>query len=343
MAKASLGYREIIESIRKGNLAPVYILMGTEAYYIDLVVENLEKYAIPEEDRDFNYNVFYGNDADIDYVVGVAQQFPVFADRKLVILKEAQSMRQAKVALEKFAPYVNQPAPATIFVIVFKGDTLNATSKLMKAAKESGAVVLKSETPRDYELPALIRDFCQQRKVNIEDKAVTLLADYIGSPLSKLFGEVNKLISIVDKNNPRITCELIEKNIGISKEFNNIELVNAIRRRDYPAAVKIVKYFAANPKQNPTPMTTGILLKFFSEIITAHYLPNKSDAALIETFGLRSTRFLNDFKLAMQNFNPRQAVNAVHYLREFDTKSKGIDSYLNEYDLLLELIFKIFT
>lgn len=335
--------RRIINDIRKGMFNPVYILMGEEAYFIDLIVDNLEKYAIPEEDKDFNYNVFYGNDADIDYVVGVAQQFPVMADKKLVILKEAQSMVQAKTQLEKFAPYVSRPGEQTIFVLAFKGDTLNATSKLLKAAKESGAVVFKSTVPRDYELPDLIRDYCRDRKISIEDKAVTLLADYIGAPLSKLFGEINKLISIVSMTDTRITSKVIEDNIGISKEYNNFELVNAIRKKDYPKAIRIVRHFKSSPKNNPTPVTTGTLLTFFSNLVIAHYLPDKSDMALCETFGLKKGFILDEFKTGLANYNPRQAVNAVQHLREFDTKSKGVGSLADEYDLLAELIFKLFT
>lgn len=343
MAKKVTGYREIIQSIRAGNLAPVYILMGDEAYYIDLIVDNIEKYAIAEEDRDFNYDLFFGNDADIDYVIGAAQQFPVMADRKLVILKEAQSMNQAKVQLERFASYAGKPNKTTVFVIAFKGDNLNANSKLVKAANESGGIVFKSTVPRDYELPAYIRDYCRDRKMTIEDKAVQLLSEYIGGPLSKLFGELNKLISIKGKRDSKITCDDIERNIGISKDYNNFELTNALGAKDYPKAIRIIKHFAANPKANPTPVTTGMMFTFFSNLVIAHYLPDKSDNSLMETFGYKAAIQLRNLKEAMRNYNPMQSVNAVHYLREFDTKSKGVGSLVNEYDLLAELIFKLFT
>ena len=335
--------RKIISDIRKRDCAPVYILMGEEAYYIDLIVDNFEKYYIDEEDRDFNLNVFYGNDADIDYVVGVAQQFPVMSDRKLVILKEAQSMWQAKGQLDKFAPYVSHPSSATVFVIAYKGDSLAATSKLLKAAKDNGAVVFKSPVPRDYELVPCIRDYCASRKVAIDPKAVQLLADYIGAPLSKLFGEINKLIGIKENSDRRITCDDIEKNIGISKDFNNLELLNAVRRRDYPKAVRIVKHFSENPKVNPTPVTTAFLLTFFSNLVIAYYLPDKSDASISAALGLKTSFQLRELKEAMMQYNAAKAVNAIHYLREFDAKSKGIGSVADEYSLLLDMIFKIFT
>lgn len=341
--KDSLNFREIIQSIKKRECAPVYILMGEEAYYIDRIVDAFERFLIDEDDKDFNYNMFYGNDADIDYVIAAAQQFPVMADRKLVILKEAQSMNQAKSQLERFAPYVSRPNLSTIFVLAFKGDNLNATSKLLKAAKESNAIVFRSPVPRDYQISPLIKDYLQQHKMGIDEKGVAMLAQYIGPPLSKLFGEIDKLISIVGREAGRITCEDIERNIGISKEFNNFELVNALSTKDYPKAIRIVKHFSESPKANPTPVTTGTLFSFFSNLVIAHYMQDKSDSALREQFGFKSPDQIHNMRSALKSYSPAQAVNAIHYLREFDTKSKGIGSYFNEYDLLSETIFKLFT
>lgn len=341
--KESISHREIIRSIRKGECEPVYILMGEEAYYIDLIVENFEKHLIPEEDRDFNYNMFYGNEADVDYIVGVAQQFPVMADRKLVILKEAQSMTQAKNQLEKFASYCARPNPNTVFVIAFKGDNLNANSKLLKAVKEGGGVVFRSPVPRDYQLPPLIKDYCTARRIGIEEKAVNLLAEYIGAPLSKLFGELNKLIVIKGSGDTRITCEDIEKNIGISKDFNNFELINALSEKNYPKAMQIVKHFASTPKSNPTVMTTSVMFTFYSNLVIAHYMADKSEAAFREQFGFKAPAQFAGMRNALRNYTAAQAVNAIHYLREFDVKSKGVGSMANEYDLLSELMFKLFV
>lgn len=344
MAKKELiSHRDIIQSVRKRDCAPVYLLMGEEAYYIDLILDNFEKYYLEDEDKDFNYSVFFGNDADIDYIVGVARQFPVMSDRKLVILKEAQSMHQAKTQLEKFASYVSRPNPNTVFVIAYKGEPFKPSSKLIKAIKESGGVVFTSLVPRDYQLPPLIKDFCQQRKIGIDDKAVSMLVDFIGPPLSKLFGEIKKLIEIKGKGVVRITPEDIEKNIGVSKDFNNFELVNALSQKDYPKALKIVKYFANNPKANPSNVTTGTMFTFFSNLVIAHYMPDKSDAALRDQFGFRSPEQFSSMRNALRCYSPGQAVKAIRYLREFDIKSKGIGSLMNEFDLLAETIFKLFT
>lgn len=340
---ANPSFRDIITSINKGDFAPMYLLMGEEDFYIDRIVEAIESKAIAEEDKDFNLNVYYGVDADMENIVAAAQQLPVMASRRVVILKEAQSKQQAKQALEKIAPYSSKPNKTTVFVIAFKGDNLNATSSLMKNAAKSGAVIFKSERVKDYQLASHLRDYCSSQKCSIDDNASQMLCEYIGGPLTKLFGEVNKLIQIKGGAGQRITAEDIERNIGISKDFNNFELTSAIASKNYPKAVQIVKYFESNPKTNPTVMTTSTLFNFFSKLVIAHYLPDKSEASIKNALGIRFQNQLNEIKTGMRNYNPYRAVNAIHALREFDVKSKGVNSFQNEYDLLLELIFKIFT
>lgn len=335
--------RDIINDIRKNNAKPVYILMGEETYYLDLLVENFEKFAIAEEDKDFNYNIFYGNDSDLDVVIASAQQFPVMAAKKLVILKEAQTMRDAKNALEKLAPYVSKPNPNTIFVLVYKGDNLNATSALIKnASKNENAVVFKSEKVKEWLLAGHVRDYCNMHKVAIDEQSVNLLCEYIGAPLSKIFGEINKLIQIVGSK-ARITADDIEKNIGISKDYNIFELTKALSEKNYVKVMKIVNYFEHNPKSNPVVKITPAIFNTFSRIVLAHYLPDKSDSSLMQALGLKVPAAVKEVKLGMKNYNARQAVEAIHYIRDFDARSKGINSLQNEYDLLKELIFKLFA
>lgn len=337
--------RQIIDAIKKGDCAPVYILHGEEAYYLDLITENLEKYAIPDEDRDFNMDIFYGSDADIPYVLATAQQFPVMAKRKMVILKEAQGMKLAKSQLEKLAPYISKPNTTTIFVIVYNGEPFSTTSSLMKAAKEGRAVVFRSDVPRDYELETIVRDYCTSHKISIEEKALSLMIDYIGLPLSKFFGELRKLIMI--KGNGKITADDVEKNIGISKDFNNFELVNAISSRNYPKALRIVNYYKNNPKTSqktdPIRSMVSVLFNYFANLVAAHYSSDKSDASLMQMFGFKARVQLQGLKDGLRNYSAMKCVKAIHYLREYDTKSKGIESFQSETDLLNELIFKIFT
>lgn len=344
MAKKASGqsFRELMTEIKKGNFAPVYILMGEEDYYLDQLTKALENHVVAEADRDFNSMVFYGADVDVASVIGCAQQYPVMSSLQLVVLKEAQTMYQAKTQLDKLASYVNRPNRQTVLVIVYKGGTLNATSPLLKAAKEKGSVVFVSEKLRDYQLSAPILDYCRSRGVGIDDKAVSLLAEYVGNPLSKLFGEIDKLI-VATGGKERITPELIERNIGISKDFNTFELTKALARRDYVKSMQIIDYFSRNPKQNPGVMVVAAVFGFFSKLFVATVTRDKSDASLIAALELKNQYALRDYRDGLQRYNARMALAAVHAIREYDVHSKGIGSTQNEYELLKELVFKIFT
>lgn len=334
--------RKIVADIRKKAIEPLYLLYGEEPYFIDLIVDALVEHTVAPEDRDFNLSMYYGYETNTDTVVNSAQQFPVFADRKLVVLKEAQAMDKAKTELEKIVPYTQKPNTKATLVITYKSDKTAAVTALAKAVKKAGGVVLKSEVPRSYELPAFVKDYCRERKVAVDDNAVNMLCEYIGAPLSKLFGEINKLILITSAAR-RITAEDVEKHIGISKDFNNFELTTAICRRDYPRCIAIVNYFRNNPKTNPTVVTAATLFNYFSKLVIAHYLPVKDDASLAGVLGNSAYRPLQDFKMSLKSYPPIKAVNAIHHIREFDSKNKGVNSFTNEYDLLQELIFKIMT
>lgn len=344
-ASKELTYRDVLDSIKKRNFAKVYLLMGEEPYYIDMIVDALEQNVVSEENKAFDQLVFYGADSDIDVVIASAQQYPVMGDLQLVILKEAQTLAGNKTQLDRFASYLSQPNQKGILVIAFKGDTLGATSALMKAASKAGdsVVVFKSPKIRDYQLAAPVKDYCRMKKIGIEEPAVQILIEYIGNSLQKLFGEIDKLIVAAGPGAQRITAAMVEENIGISKEFNNFELTKAISAKDYPKTLRILDYFRKNPKNNPTVMTTAILFKFFSQLMVAHYTADKSDRGLMEALQLKTPYALKDVREGLARYNPRQTMAAVSALRDFDCKSKGIGSLQNEYDLQRELIFKIFT
>lgn len=340
----SLSYRDILDNIKKGQIAPLYILMGDEPYYIDLIVDALEQYAVKEENKDFDQQVFYGADADLDVVVASARQFPVMGDRQLVILKEAQALPGPKTMLDRLAGYAAHPNSKGVLAVAFKGDSLSSTSALIKAAaKCSGAVVFKSDKVRDYQLSGPIKDYCRMKKVRIEEQAVQLLIEFIGNSLQKLFGEIDKLIVAAGKESKSISAEMVEENVGISKEFNNFELTKALSKKDYPKTLRILDYFRKNPKNNPTVMATSAMFTFFSRLVIAHFLADKSDNSLMQTLQLKSKYAIPEIRDGLAIYSPRQALAAISALREFDCKSKGIGSLQNEYDLQRELIFKIFT
>ncbi len=341
-----LSYRDILDSIKKKEFASVYLLMGEEPYYIDLIVDALETGVVKEENQAFDQLVFYGADSDLDVVIANARQYPVMGDCQLVILKEAQTIPGgAKNQLEKFASYISQPNKQGILVIAFKGDNLAATSELMKAAAKASehVIVFKSPKIKDHQLAGPIKDYCRLKKIGIDEQAVQMLIEYIGNSLQKLFGEIDKLIVSAGKKAKRITAEMVQDNIGISKEFNNFELTKAISTKDYPKTLRILNYFRKNPKNNPGVITTSVLQKFFSQLVVAHYTQDKSDKGLMEALQLKSPYALREIRDGMRMYSPRQSLASISALRDYDCKSKGIGSLQNEYDLQQELIFKIFT
>lgn len=347
MAALSPTFRDFYTRLRKGEFNPINILMGEEAYYIDFIVSAFETLAIPEEERDFNFQILYGNDTDIETVIASAQQLPVMADRKLVILKEAQTMQNAKAQLERLASYAMRPNNATILVIAYKEqpgkEKITATSKLLKAVAASNGIIFKSPAIRDYQLPAHLKDYCTSKGVIIDDQATKMLCEYVGAPLSRLFTEVEKLIISKGNDKSKITSTDVEENIGISKDFNNFELISALSVKDYPKAVRIIRYFASNPKNNPPVVTTSTLFNYFSKLVIAWFQSDKSDASLQTALDLKSGYALKEYKTGLSHYNATQAVNTVHAIREFDRKSKGVGSLQNEYELLQELIFRICT
>ena len=344
MAKksTSTGFREIIGEISRGKYAPVYLLMGDEDYYIDKISEVLESSVVPEDEKDFNATTYYGADVDIRQVISRAQQFPLMSERQLVMLKEAQTMDKAKTQLEKLVPYVKHANSATVLVITFKGDSLGLTSQLVKTIQAENGIVFKSERLKDYQLQGPLSDYCRDRKVRIDDKSISLLCEYLGSPLSKLFGEVDKLIVAAGKDGA-ITADLIESIIGISKEYNSFELIKTISVRDYPGSMRIIDHFARNPKQNPGVMVTATLFNYFSKLFIAAVCKDKSDGSLMKELDLKSSYALTDYKNGLRNYKAGVIDAIIHAIRSQDVMSKGVGSTQNEYFLMKELLFKIFT
>lgn len=346
MAKSSSGralsYLDVVADIRAGRIAPIYILQGEEPYYIDKLVELLTAKVVPDIDaRDFDMYNFFGADDNVRTVIDTARQFPVMGDRQLVVLREAQAMQNARNELEKIAPYAKSPVPNTVLVIAFKAEPLKASSSLVKNTLQSGGIVFESSRVKEWQLGALIEGYCKENRIKIERKAVEMLKEFIGSDLARLFGEIDKLM--VATGHGAITPEAIERNIGISKDFNNFELISAVAERDYGKCMRIVDYFERNPKQNPVVMTTSLLFRFFSNIMLAHYAPDKTERGLMAQLGFHSPYQLKEVNLGVKNFSARSCLSIIHALRLLDCRSKGIGSMQKDYRLLKEFIYQAFT
>lgn len=341
-AAASEAYTGIISEIRAGRFAPVYFLCGEEAYYIDRIAELLAQRVIPDADaRDFDQTVFFGNETDVKTVADAALRYPVMGERQLIILKEAQLLDNAKAQLEQLAPYCGHPQPSTVLLIIYRNEPLKASSALIKGIKKINGVIFESPAVKDWMLPDIIADYCKEKQIKIDRKSSEMLRDFVGIDLSRLFGEIDKLT--VAGNNAPITPELIEKNVGISKDYNNYELLRAIANRNYPQAMAIADYFERNSKANPIIVTVAVLFKFFSQLMIAHYAQDKSEKGLMAELGMYAAWQLNEIKDGMRNYRPASVLAILHAVRILDCQSKGIGSMQKDTQLLKQFIYQVFT
>lgn len=337
MAAAAVTYEVVKKQIASGRLAPVYILHGKEGYYIDELVKAFET-MLPEADREFNQYVLYAPQVEIGAVMDLCYRFPMMADRQLVILKEAQAVRADQI--NRMHKYLLNPSKSTVLVIVFRGD--QAKGKDLMAAAKTGAVVFESKEVKDYQLAPVIAGYIKDKGMTADPKSVEMLREFIGANLSQMFNEIDKLATILGRG-AAITPEAIERNIGISKDYNVFELIDAIAVKDVGKAMRIAKYFSDNPKAHPLVMATPSIYNFFSDLLILHFTVDKSDAGMMNALALKSAYPLKRFKAAMRMYNYAQTIEAVWALRRFDCQSKGNGSRQNEHQLFRDYLFHIFT
>lgn len=336
--KDGISYTQILSDINKRNFKPLYFFMGEEPYYIDLLTDAIIKMALDENERDFNQTIIYGADTNAAAVINQAKRYPMMAQRQLVVVKEAQRLEN----IENLFFYAQKPLMSTILVLNYKNGTLK-NKKLLTEIEKAG-IVFESKKVYESSLPAFINNYVAAKGITIETKAVSMLADYIGTDLSRLSGELDKLIISIN-NDARITDTIVEKNVGISKEYNNFELLNAIINRNILKANQIQQYFEKNSKTNPFIVTLSVLYNFFSNLMLVYFMPNKSENTIREELKLAQIFQARNYAIAARNFNAYKCINIIELLREYDAKSKGIgnsaSSYANDADLLKELIYKI--
>ena len=330
--------KQIVEDIKQGRFKPVYFLMGEEPYYIDKISDYIESNVLSDADKGFNQMVLYGRDVSIDDIVSNAKRYPMMAEHQVIIVKEAQDLSRT---IEQLAVYADQPQPTTILVINYKYKKIDKRKALYKALKKNG-VVYESKKLYENQVSDWIRRVLGGQGFKIVPKASQMLVEFLGTNLSKIDNELNKL-KIVLPEGTQITPEHIEKNIGISKDFNNFELRKAIGFRDEVKAYRIVKYFADNPKDNPSVMTISLLFNFFSQLLHLHGLHDKSSRNVAQSLKI-NPYFVDEYITAARNFPMKKVSVVVSILREFDVKSKGVGANaLPQKDLLNELLVKIFN
>ena len=336
-------YTSLKKEIDEGKFRSIYVLQGEEPYFIDTLQQLIIDTALTEDQRDFNLSLYYGNTANVREVISACCQYPAFSQHKVVVVREAQLIPKQpghKNDLDLLASYAEKPLPSTILVICHKGSTLKSKPFIdaLKATK-NGVVFDSNKVKEGRDLNTLIVNYALSLGCNIDYKATSMLADHIGADIARLFSELDKLSILADDKN--ITPELIERNIGISKDFNNFELEGALSNRDAAKAFRIVDYFERNPKENPTMVSVAVLFSFFSNVLIAATARDKSPDAIMAAVGTRSPWRARKFLETTRVYSTPALINIIGYLRECDTRSKGIGSRQNQYALLKELIYKI--
>ena len=330
--------KQIVADIKKGQIKPIYFLMGEEPYYIDAISDYIEKNVLAEEEKGFNQMVLYGRDVAIDEIVSNAKRYPMMAERQVVIVKEAQDLSRT---IEKLASYAGSPQPTTVLVFNYKYKTLDKRKTLYKTLKKTG-VVFESKKLYENKVADWIRRVLAGQNYTISPKASQMLVEFLGTDLSKINNELEKL-KIVLPEGTQITAEHIEENIGISKDYNNFELRKAVGERNSVKVFKIVNYFGNNPKDNPMVVTVSLLFNFFSQLLHFHGLNDKNPRNVASALKI-NPYFVNEYVTAARNFPMRKVSGIVSILREFDVKSKGVNSNaVPQGDLLKELLVKILS
>lgn len=344
---------EILASLKKGAYAPLYLLMGEEGYYTDKIANYIAANALGEMEREFNQTILYGKDTDGGEVVALCRRYPMMSPRQVVIVKEAQSLKN----FEALGSYAQKPLESTVLVLCYKGKSVDKRSSAYKQmAAMKGSVILESSTPRDYEMEGWIKALFDTKKAKIEPKAIQMLADHLGTDLQKIDKEVEKLFTRLPEGIPQITATHIEQNIGISKDFNNYELTRALSERDMARALLIADHFAANPKDNPLVVTISTLFGHFQRIVTLGVakwenqkkgLPAMSgltDMSVASLLKLPSPFFAKEYITASANYPNNKVFAILGWLREYDMKSKGMNTGSADHgELLRELILRIAT
>jgi DNA polymerase III subunit delta len=329
-------FEEIMSDLKNRIYKPVYFLAGEEPYYIDQITEYIEENVLPDSEKAFNQMLLYGEDTTIQTVIETSRRFPMMSNHMVIVVKEAQTLKK----IEDLAFYLEKPLISTILVFNYKYKTIDKRTKLYKLL-DTHAVYFESNRLRDYQVPPWIERYLMLKGIKTEPNASAMLTEFLGTDLHKIVNELDKLIINLPAGKRIITTELIEKNIGISKDYNNFELQKAVGEKNILKANMIVRYFSDNPKDNPLTLTIASLFSFFTKILTYHYLNDKSKNNVASVLKI-NPYFVKDYESAAAKYSIRKTVETISLLRIYDMKSKGFGDLSTEPgDLLKELVYKI--
>lgn len=330
-------YEEIVRDVKNGMYVPIYFLMGEEDYYIDRISEYIADRVLTEAEKEFNLTILYGADTDIATIINSAKRYPMMSKYQIVMVKEAQNLKN----LDELTYYLQKPLMSTILVFCYKHGVLDRRKKLAAEIEKAG-ILFESKKLKDAQLSGFISSYLKRKRVDIEPKASEMMAEFVGADLNRMAGELEKLVITLPDGCSRITPEQIERNIGISKDYNNFELRNALITKDVLKANLIVKYFNNNIKNNPLQVTLAVLFGFFSNLMLTYYAPGKSEQEIASFLGLRSPWQAKDYLAAMKKYSGVKVMQIIGEIRLCDAKSKGVkNSSVSDGDLLRELIYFI--
>lgn len=331
-------YESILSDLSEGKFAPLYILMGEESYFIDKITDFIAQNALREEERDFNQTVCFGSDVSAAAVADMARRYPMMAERQVVIVKEAQNIKQ----WDQLEQYFEKPQPTTVLVIAYKNGTIDGRKKILTKAQNAEAVIFESKKLYERDLPVFIVDYLKRHQATIDHKSCQMIAEHIGSDLSRLTSELDKVCLSMPEDSRHITPEVVEEQIGVSKDFNGFEFRSAIANRDVLKANQILKYFDSNPKSGGPFMLIPLLFNFFQNLMLAHYAPQKTDSGVAQFLDLRSAWGAKEYMIGLRNYSGMKTMQIIQKIRETDAKSKGLDNPNTPVgDLMKELVFFI--
>ena len=336
--KQGVTFQAIMQDLKNRNFAPFYLLMGEESYYIDTISDYIASHVLLPEECDFNQTICFGSDVTAVQVTDMAKRYPMMAEFQVIIVKEAQNIR----SLEALEGYLKKPVKSTILVWCHKNGKIDTRKKVIGLAQAMG-VVFESKKLRDYQLPEFIQNYLKSKKATIDPKSCQMIADYIGADLSRIVSELDKILIYLPEDDRRITPEVVEKEVGVSKDFNAFELRNAIVSKDVFKANQIIKYFDNNPKAGSLYSFLPLLFSFFQNLMIVHYTPNKSsEQDIARALDLKSAWGSKDFITGLRNYSARKTMEIISKIREVDGKSKGLDNpNTGAGELMKELIFFI--
>lgn len=337
MAKQEIAIEDIIKELRNKQFRPIYYLMGEEPYYIDKISEYIATTILTEAEKEFNQTILYGSETDIATVITTAKRYPMMSEHQVIIVKEAQNLKN----IDDLCYYLQKPLTSTILVLCHKNGVLDRRKKVTSLIEKCG-ILYESKKIKESQLPNFIANYLKKKGITIEPKAAEILSEFVGTDLSRLTGELEKLIITLPQGQVRITPEQIEKNIGISKDYNNFELKSALIEKNIFKANQIIKYFEENPKSNPLQMTLSLLFNFFSNLMLAYYAPQKTEQGIAMQLNLRNTWQSKEYLIAMQRYSGVKVMKIIEEIRYSDAKSKGVgNASQTNGEILKELVYKI--